>query len=1430
MKIHRHLSSISASRKAALVLAGSIATLLGAREAQATLLYWDVNGTAANTAVSAGGAWNGINAFWNTVANGSGGVVQAGTTAGDDLVFSSGAVYTTGIITASNARVASSVTFEDNVALTLAGPVTIGGTGTKSGVFVLLGDNAANTVSAALTLAAASTIQNAGTGLMSLTGGVTGSFNLTLQNNNTTANGVTVSTTAVNNTGSVTNSGTGTGATLISTNIGANVTDLIQNSATSALILTSTTANAFAGNTSVLAGTLNVNAGGAVGLLGTGALTLGAGVGSNAAALTFGSAQTTTEAVSGITVAAGTTGLLSINNTSANSRTITNGITINNTTNATATNLAGVTFSSTAGGSITIGGVVSGLGGVTVNNTGAGVTILSGANSYSGGSNILAGTLRGATATSFGTASINLGATAGTAAATLQASGSVAITNPITVRSGSSGVKLIQSSGNVNPNFSGTITFNDNLSLQNTGIGGSMQISGTSDLNGKVLTVSSISSGTLLINGLLSGTGSIVATGAGTGSIAFGQQHTYSGGTTVSNTGSAVVPQVSSIGTTSGPLGTGVITFNGGLIRASTGADVTLTNALSFAGNVTVPTIAAEKSLILTGAGTLTGDRTITSNAGATVVGASMILGGSIGDGGIGFGITKAGTGNLALTGANTYGGNTVINAGVLSIGSTNSLPGYNSTGRFFVAAGATLGVYNAVSDADVSTLLGTSNFATGATLGFDTVSGDRVFSQNIGDTAQGTLNVAKLGNNTLRLSGVNTYTGVTNINTGVLSLATTSALPGWDTNGRYSVASGATLAVSNAVSEAEVATLIATTNFVAGSSVGFDTATGDRTFVGSLANTTQGALGLTKVGANTLTLSGANNYTGTTSVINGTLNVTGTITGNTTSSTLALGTTAANTVVNVGNDMTLFAVTGANIVGSATAYNQTAGTVNTYAAGVGAGGSYVANIGYGYFNLTGGVFKSNGSFSIGTNNALSNGVAYVGGTGVLDWSGSGNQTVGYASAASLTVGPGGSVSRGGSANITWLATNSGSSAILNVAGGNLDLGAAGNVFVNNTPSGGTSVTFNLAGGTLTMGKALSTNGSNSGTLYANYAGGTLKAAANVANPLSVLTSVSTIFGAIDNAVAVGNTSQNFTGGLTVDTNGFTITYGNALQGATGNGVRQANMSVTGGSGYIGAPLVQFTGGTLAANGTPASGYAVISGGAVTGIVITSPGTYTSDPTITLTGGGGTGAGVALSSLTGNSTDLGLTKTGIGTLALTAVNTYAGATSVTNGTLALSGSGSISATSSLSVGANARFVYLPSFPATLSLASGASLNLSSGSTIGGTFGSTIATDGVASVSGTVNLVPSGTFTSGDTYTLLTAATGLNGATYNVLNPVDYTFTTTVSADSVAVTPTAATPLTSAYWIGGLAGIRSVRLWSEAVTQASSVSLIKQVAH
>jgi hypothetical protein len=171
-------------------------------------------------------------------------------------------------------------------------------------------------------------------------------------------------------------------------------------------------------------------------------------------------------------------------------------------------------------------------------------------------------------------------------------------------------------------------------------------------------------------------------------------------------------------------------------------------------------------------------------------------------------------------------------------------------------------------------------------------------------------------------------------------------------------------------------------------------------------------------------------------------------------------------------------------------------------------------------------------------------------------------------------------------------------------------------------------------------------------TPTSNFAGGTLKATGNLTNLIPVtnasLSSSSTLFGPVDNA----GTATDFSGGLTFDTSGFAVTVASPFLVAGGAGVTQADLSITGGSGYVGAPAVLFSSTDVTPGGSPAAGYAVVSGGAVTGIVITSPGTYAPGitPTVSLIGGGGTGAAVTSGPLNTLNSAGGLTKSGTGSL------------------------------------------------------------------------------------------------------------------------------------------------------------------------------------
>ena len=141
--------------------------------------------------------------------------------------------------------------------------------------------------------------------------------------------------------------------------------------------------------------------------------------------------------------------------------------------------------------------------------------------------------------------------------------------------------------------------------------------------------------------------------------------------------------------------------------------------------------------------------------------------------------------------------------------------------------------------------------------------------SQTVMPAISGTGTVTKLGPGITYLSGSNTYTGGTTISGGVLDIATTASLPGWITPGGFAVTAGAVLAVPDAVSDANIATLLTTGNFAAGAAIGFDTSSGSRTYNPVLADTAAGALGLVKARTSSLTLTAVNTYTGGTTICN---------------------------------------------------------------------------------------------------------------------------------------------------------------------------------------------------------------------------------------------------------------------------------------------------------------------------------------------------------------------------------------------------------------------------------------------------------------------------------------------------------------------------------------------------------------------------------
>ena len=233
--------------------------------------------------------------------------------------------------------------------------------------------------------------------------------------------------------------------------------------------------------------------------------------------------------------------------------------------------------------------------------------------------------------------------------------------------------------------------------------------------------------------------------------------------------------------------------------------------------------------------------------------------------------LVKNGSGTLAIYGDNTYSGGTTVNGGTLIFGNTNSVP---DSGTITANPGSNLGMGvggpDSFSSADVDQLWAGSHPVivppAGTLVALDTSAGDFTYPTSQTDNR----GLIKTGPNMLRLSGSNSYSGGTYVVQGILAIPSTGSLPGWDTDGAYQVYPGAVLAVGNGVSESEVVTILATTNFNDGAFIGFDTDSGDRTYASDISNTTEGVLGLYKSNVDALYLNGTNSYDGNTIVAGG--------------------------------------------------------------------------------------------------------------------------------------------------------------------------------------------------------------------------------------------------------------------------------------------------------------------------------------------------------------------------------------------------------------------------------------------------------------------------------------------------------------------------------------------------------------------------------
>ena len=399
------------------------------------------------------------------------------------------------------------------------------------------------------------------------------------------------------------------------------------------------------------------------------------------------------------------------------------------------------------------------------------------------------------------------------------------------VSSGSGSLTVNGTGSGVNT-ISNNISLSDPLSVTINNTGGGLTISGV------------ISDG--------SATNSLTLSGAGTLTLS-NTSNSYGGGTVI-NGGTLVINDNAELGTA----GVGV-TFGGGTLDItaggfSTGRPLTLNAG---GGTIQTDTPANQSNLVTIKTG----------------LGILLLVGNGSGD--------------------NTYTGGTIINAGTIQLSTNNSVNKLGTNGSLTInnsgvfdihGVTTTLGNLNGSSSAQIYNNFGGNGTLT-LTIGGGTASTDvgnfqGTISNNVGNSNVvnsgnnfgGGIAITKAGSGTIIFSGTNTYSGATTVNTGTLEAMTTGALPGYNTAGKVTVNTGATLAVAVGGGgqwvQTDIDTLRNDATFSSGF-LGFDTTGGNFTYSSSIQN---GAIGVSKLGPNTLTLTGSNTFNRGTNINGGTL------------------------------------------------------------------------------------------------------------------------------------------------------------------------------------------------------------------------------------------------------------------------------------------------------------------------------------------------------------------------------------------------------------------------------------------------------------------------------------------------------------------------------------------------------------------------------
>ena len=416
---------------------------------------------------------------------------------------------------------------------------------------------------------------------------------------------------------------------------------------------------------------------------GTGTLTLsGANTYSGTTTITGG-----TLAIDGAAATAGAGSIVVGANTLdiRNGATISNAVTINGGTIANSagtgtlgtgglTLLGNATLSSAGTGLDVTSVITDGASTFGLTKTGASTVTLAAANTYDGATSVSAGTLAVTNAA-------GLGSTTG---ATTVASGAT-----LDLRNVAVGAEAVTLNGGTLATSTGTSSLSGGVTLT---------ANSTVDVTGTQLTASGV---------VTDGAGTFGLAKNGAGTLILSNANTYDGATSV-NAGTLAVVNAAALGSITG--GTAV----------AAGATLDLRNVAVGAEAVTLNggTLAAS-----TGISTLSGTVALAADSTLDAGGTQLTLSGVMSGAG---GFTKTGAGELVLSGAKTFSGNTQINQGVVTASHSSALG--STAGVTSVANGATLNINNVAIGAEAVTLNGNGASPAGAL----TASGTAALAGNV--------------------------------------------------------------------------------------------------------------------------------------------------------------------------------------------------------------------------------------------------------------------------------------------------------------------------------------------------------------------------------------------------------------------------------------------------------------------------------------------------------------------------------------------------------------------------------------------------------------------------------------------------------------------------------------------------------------------------